>query len=303
MSLLLRIFTQNVLPAFIVMGVGVILDRVLHIDKKTLSRTAIYVLTPAFVFSSLVESEVNPGQFGTLILFVFAITIAMCLIAIVVGRLLRWPAKAIDSLVLSIAFLNCGNFGLSIILFSFGETGLKLGTVFFSASTLSVNTVAAFFAARGNGGTRQALRKVLTLPGVYAFLLAILVRVFLWEVPDLVLKPLSLIGRATVPIMLMMLGVQLSQTPIGKRYKEVSVAVFLRLVVGAAVAFGLAPLLGLQGLASQVAITQASTPTAVSSALVAIEFDADAELVTSSIFFSTLLSSVTLTLVLSFLTG
>jgi predicted permease len=51
-----------------------------------------------------------------------------------------------------------------------------------------------------------------------------------------------------------------------------------------------------------VAITEAATPTAVSSALMAIEFDSDADFVTSVIFFSTLFSAVTLTILLSFLT-
>ena len=67
------------------------------------------------------------------------------------------------------------------------------------------------------------------------------------------------------------------------------------------IAIGLAPLLGLTGLARNVAIAEAATPTAVTSALMAIEFEGDADYVTSVIFFSTLFSALTLTAVLWYL--
>ncbi|MCD6518605.1 MAG: AEC family transporter [Anaerolineae bacterium] len=217
------------------------------------------------------------------------------------GYLFRWPARTSDALVLSTAFLNSGNFGLSIVLFSFGEQGLELATIFFVVSNFVCNTVAAFFAARGRRSTKQALLQVLKLPGPYAFLFALPVRALKIPLPPLLTKPISLIGQASVPIMLMMLGLQLSQTQLSRRYREISIGVFLRLCVGALVAIGLASAMHLEGLARQVAIVEASTPTAVSSGLMAIEFDADSEYVTSVIFFSTLLSSITLTLLLSFL--
>jgi predicted permease len=238
-----------------------------------------------------------------MMLFVLAITMAMVALGLGVGRLLGWSREMTDALVLSVAFLNAGNFGLSVVLFSFGEAGLELGTVFFVGTNFACNTISAFFASRGNGGTRRALLNVFKLPGLYAFIVALLMRIWDLPVPQVILRPTELIGRAAVPVMLMMLGLQLSQTHIGRRYKEVAVGVFLRLGVGALAAIALAPLLGLQGLARQVAVTQAATPTAVSSALMAIEFDSDAEYVTSAIFFSTLFSSVTLTVLLYYLTG
>ena len=76
---------------------------------------------------------------------------------------------------------------------------------------------------------------------------------------------------------------------------------FIRLFAGAAIAALLAPLMGLQGLARQVGIVQASMPTAVSSGLMAIEFDAEADKVSSAIFISTLLSSITLTVLIALL--
>jgi len=222
-------------------------------------------------------------------------------IAFGVGKLLRWPAKQIDGLVLSVAFINAGNLGLSVAMFAFGEEGLALATIFYVGTNLSVNTVGAFFAARSNGGARQALGKVLRLPGMYAFALAMLLRAVGVTVPPVVIKPIDLIAKATVPMMLIMLGVQLSQTRLAGKLGGVSIAVAIRLVGGALVALLIAPLLGMHGLSRQIVILESATPTAVNSSLMAIEFDADPEFVSSAIFVSTLLSSITLAILLALL--
>jgi predicted permease len=296
------IFVHNILPAFLVMSAGIILDRCLHVDKRSLSRMAIYVLTPCLIFSSIVQSAVDPSQFGIMIVYVLVLTGLLVALALGVAKALGWSRTMSDALVLSTAFLNAGNFGLSVILFAFGDEGLALATVLFVGSNFSCNSLAAFFAARGSGSGRKALLSVLRLPAPYAFALAMVLRLLHVQVPDPILEPVALIGRATVPVLLMMLGLQLSQTRVSRRFGEVAVAVVLRLVVGAVVGIGLALAMGLEGLARSVAITEAATPTAVSSALMAIEFDSDADFVTSVIFFSTLFSAVTLTILLSFLT-
>jgi hypothetical protein len=298
-ALLAKIFVDNILPTFMVMALGVLLDRKLKIDKKTLSRIAIYVLTPCLVFSSISQSTIEPSQFGIMIVYSLLMTLLMCGVALGVGYALRWPSRLVDALVLSVAFVNAGNFGLPVVLFAFGQPGLDLGTVFFVGSNFTGNTLAAFFAVRSNGSRSRALLQVFKLPGIWGFVLAMLLRTVHVLPPEPFMKAVTLVGRAQVPVMLMMLGVQLSQTQVGRNYGRVAVGVFLRLVLGAAVAFGLAPLLGLQGLARSVGVTQASMPSAVTSALLAVEFEADAEYVTNVIFYSTLLSSLTLTIVLS----
>ena len=302
MPLSLSIFSNNVLPSFIVIGVGYLLERRIKVDKRTLSRLAIYVLTPCLVFSSIINSEVDPSQFGRMTAYVIIFTLIMIGLGYLAGRLLGWSPQEIKALMLSIAFTNSGNMGLSIILFTFGEDGFALGATYFVATNLTANTLAAFIAAHGRGSLGHTLLQVLKLPGIYAFALALLLRP-LGELPAIVMRPVSLIAQAQIPVMLMMLGVQLAQTRLGSRLKDVSVGVILRLVGGAAVAFVLAPLVGLTGLARQVAIAQSSTPAAVSSALMAIEFGADAYYVASVIFFSTLLSSVTMSLLLALLVG
>jgi hypothetical protein len=74
-----------------------------------------------------------------------------------------------------------------------------------------------------------------------------------------------------------------------------------RLVGGAVVGLLFATLLGLQGVTRQVAIVEAAMPTAVMASVLATEFDGDAELVSSVVLISTLLSLITLPILLYFL--
>ncbi|NLV74685.1 MAG: hypothetical protein GXY52_08385 [Chloroflexi bacterium] len=47
MDAFLSIFINNILPAFLVVGAGVMLGKWLHVDKHSISRMALYILTPA----------------------------------------------------------------------------------------------------------------------------------------------------------------------------------------------------------------------------------------------------------------
>ncbi len=303
MSTFLHIFSNNILPVFITIGIGFLLDRTSHIDKKTLSRVTVYVFSPCLVFATLVKNTADPRDFAMMMVFATALHLVMIVISMLVGRLLGWDARRRDALVLVSSFLNAGNLGLSVVLLSFGEDGLALAMAYFVISNLMNNTFGAFFAARGGGqgGVKDALKKVVRLPSPYAFILGYGLSLLHLEVPSQILTPLATLGNAALPTMLLMLGIQLGQTKLNNQLGDVSIGVFLRLVASAGVAALMAPLFGLTGVASQVAIMESATPTAVTTSLLAIEFDADADYVVSVIFGSTLLSAITLTVVLALL--
>ena len=75
----------------------------------------------------------------------------------------------------------------------------------------------------------------------------------------------------------------------------------VRLLGGAAAGFLLAPLLGLQGAAYQAGVLQASMPTAVVCIILATEYETEPAFVTTAVFFTTLLSPLTITPVLAWL--
>jgi predicted permease len=109
----------------------------------------------------------------------------------------------------------------------------------------------------------------------------------------------GLLGRATIPLMLVTLGVQLAQVERPRINRDVIAASAIRLIGGPVLAFLVVPILGLGGLERSVGILQASTPVAVTTTIIALEYELAPDYVTTTLLFSTVASLVTMTVVLS----
>jgi len=290
------ILYNNIVPVFIAIGLGYILERRLKIEIKSVSRTIFYALTPCLVFSSLVKSTVSGGEFWRIASFEVLITLVVALVAWGVARALRFDRAMESAFLLATIFVNAGNYGLSVNQLAFGDEALTRAVIYFVVSSLLINTSGVYLASRGKARAGEALLNVLKVPIVYAVFLAVLVKLINLNVTGSpVFKAVEMVGQGAVPLMLLLLGMQLAKTPLAQGMKTAGLATLIRLAVAPAIAWPLASLLGLTGPALQACVVEASMPTAVTTAVLAIEFDARPEFVTSVIFLSTLVSPITLT--------
>jgi len=101
--------------------------------------------------------------------------------------------------------------------------------------------------------------------------------------------------------MIVVLGMQLERATWPERPVVVAVAVTLSLIATPMAAFAVAYALGLQGPALQAGVLQASMPSAVITTILALEFDAHPNFVTSVVAVSTMLSPLTLTYIIAVL--
>ena len=101
-----------------------------------------------------------------------------------------------------------------------------------------------------------------------------------------------------MPVAIFTLGAQLADTRIQLKSIAVYVPVLLRLVISPMVGFLLITLLGIDGLMAQVLLIGSASPSAVNSLLLAIEFDADPEFASQTVFLTTLLSAITVSVVI-----
>lgn len=301
LELLLRVLVNNILPAFVVIGVGFVLDRALKPHIPTISRLALYALSPCLGFTMLVNSELESSQLTLVAGFAVAAALVMVVISLLTARAARLDRATGSSFTLASTMVNSGNFGLSVILFAYGQEGLQLAVIYFVTSAVLANTIGAFIASRSNGSWLQSLRGVLRLPLIYATLLAIIFRLIGYVPPQVIMRPLETIGQAAVPVLLLMLGMQLSRSQVQENLGVSALATVYKLVVMSLVAFGLAEVFGLTGLARQVCIVESSTPTAVTAVLLATEFKSRPQIVASTVMLSTLGAALTLTVVIALL--
>lgn len=290
------ILYNNIVPVFIAIGLGYTLERTLKIEIKSVSRTIFYALSPCLIFSSLVQSTVSKGEFWDIASFEILITLGVALVAWGAAKALRFDRAMESAFLLATLFVNAGNYGLSVNLLAFGETALARAIIYFVVSSLLINTTGVYLASRGKARAFDAFLNVFKVPIVYAVLLAIFVNLVNLDVTESpVFKAVEMVGKGAVPLMLLLLGMQLAKTPVAQGMRIVGLAAFIRLAVAPAIALLLADWLNLAGSTLQACVVEASMPTAVTTTVLAIEFDVKPEFVTSVVFLSTLASPITLT--------
>jgi predicted permease len=303
LNLLATIFLNNVVPIFLVAAAGFAIGRALRPDVATVSRLAFYIFSPCLVFSVVARSELSATAFTQMAVAAVALLLIMAGLAFAVGRGMRLPRHVLAALVISAVFINGGNMGLAVVQFAYGDAALAHATVFFAFSTLMVYTLGVAIASLGHQSARAMLRQAATLPTTYALVAAGALRVTGTTLPLPIDRAVTLLAQATIPTMLILLGMQMAAIRAWPRarLRLVAVATGLQLVVAPLVGLALAALLGLDGPARQAAITEAAMPAAVFSTILAVEYRLDTELVSSTVVISTLLSPLVLVPLIAFL--
>jgi predicted permease len=296
-ALIRDVFVNNLLPVLLCAATGFVLGRTLHLDIKTASRMAFYIFSPCLVFISLERVKISGGELGKLAVFTLAMSLIIGGLAYLFGRSLKADRHLIASMVVASMFVNSGNYGLAATKFAFGEDALARALVCFVFGTVVVYTLGVLVASMGKLSAGQALRQVLMVPAVYGLIAAGLVRQMNWHVPLFVDRSVTMLGDASIPLMLVLLGLQIAETRSLPRDRVVLIcsSVFLQLVVSPLIALIMAHWMGLAGASRQAAVLQASMPAAVVTTVLAVQYDLDQTLVSGVVVITTIMSPLTLT--------
>ncbi len=303
MNSLLGLFANNILPILIVAAVGYLLQRIFQLNARTFSQAIIYVLAPCLVFANLASSDIAFSDMLRMVGLALVLMLGMGALGYAISRLLHLPAKLASIFILTTTFMNAGNFGLPFTDFTLGSDGLAWATIFFVTSSITMNTAGIYVASAGAYPPLDALRKLATFPSVYAIPLALIIRATGVAIPLPIWRPIELLGEATIPMMLLLLGMQIASNGMPKQKGLIAISTSLRLLASPLIAWPLTLILNLSGVARDAALIEAAMPTAVFTTVLAHEFDLDRTFATSAIFASTLLSPITLTPLIALLGG
>jgi predicted permease len=283
-----------VLPVFIIAAIGYLAGRKLTLDVSTLSKTCLYILTPALTFNSLANSSVDLRSVWRLALAAFLVPLILAPVFLWLFRRLGWEANLSRSMLLPSIFSNTGNYGLPICLFAFGQLGMDLGVVYMVVQSFLIATLGVFTAASSKMEPKQALGKVIRMPTLYGALLGMTVKALEIEVPLVIARPVELLAQAAISVFLLVLGLQLVNSKLTHQWQIPGIATFARLILAPAFAALLGKLLGMNGLPWKILVLQAAMPPPVNATILAQEFDANPDLVSQTTLAGTVFSLVTL---------
>jgi predicted permease len=299
---LITIFANDIVPVFLIATAGYLVARYAKADVATLTRVAFFALLPCLIFTLIVTSSITGGDVRKLIMAAAIIIAAMALIAFSLSKLLGLGQSERAAFMLVVMFSNGGNFGLPLVGFAFGAEALAHASVFFLTGAVLTFVVGSYLAAAGRHSALDAFMGVLKMPIIYAALLALIVKSSGLVLPAMVLRPVTLLSGAALPTMILILGMQLERATMPRRVLPLVVGIGTSLLVTPVIAIALCAWIGLDGPARQAAVTLSAMPVAVSTTILALEFDVEPDFVTGAVFVSTILSPITLAPLIAYLT-
>jgi hypothetical protein len=300
-AVLASTFANNILPIVLLSGAGFALGKLLHVDSRSLGRVAFYIFSPILIFDLLVQNQLKLAEAAIVVAFALCFILTIGILTLLAGMLLKLERPALVAVLMTTMFANTGNYGLPLVSFAFGEQALSYAGIYFVTMTLLFYTLGVFVASLGHMNIREAVVGLFKIPTIYAVLLAVLINLWNIQIPVPVARAVELAADGTIPLLLILLGVQLTQVQFSGNQRAMQLSVSFRLILAPLVALLFAALFGLQGFSRQASVTEASMPTMVSTTVLATEYNLDFKLVTAVVFISTLLSPLTLTPLLVFL--
>ena len=311
-------------PILLLVALGALMRRKFQVDIPTLTKLNIYLFVPAFIFHVVSRGKLSWAEMGGVMLVTAVNVVVLGLVVWGIGRAVGARRGTLAAVALAVMFYNSGNYGLPLAALAFpghdGAGGVGGGIrdgaavqafVVFAMNILTFTVGLTIAASAGAGHWTAGLTKMLRLPMLPTIAAALLARAWLGgdpsrQLPVVVAKPAEYLADGLIPLALVTLGAQLADNPRWPRWRPVGLVVFLRLVYGpvqmAALLYGFhvigwrpLDLWGQDRWPAASLILTAGVPTAVNTLLMVLEVGGETELAADSVFWTTVLSCVTMT--------
>lgn len=267
-------------------------------DKK-LSSIVVDITCPLLVLSSVMGDEM-PDR--SLILPLVGVGFLTYIILLVFGFWVpRFISKNHDDqgmIGFSLMFANVGFIGYPIVASIFGPKA-----VFYAALLNVPNTFFIFTAGvmlvKGEYCIRQFNPKVLLSPALIGAFIAALLVAFGVHTPEMIARPITMVGNITVPAALMIIGSSMARLPLreiigsGKVYATS----FLRLVIVPLSVYFLFRLCGVNTLINNINTVVIAMPVASFGTMFCMKYGRNPSLMTEATFITTLFSIITIPLI------
>nr|WP_303117809.1 AEC family transporter [uncultured Prevotella sp.] len=294
LEVMVMLFTMVIL-GYTICKLGYMGDK---FDKK-LSSIVVDITCPLLVLSSVMGDEM-PDR--SLILPLVGVGFLTYIILLVFGFWVpRFISKNHDDqgmIGFSLMFANVGFIGYPIVASIFGPKA-----VFYAALLNVPNTFFIFTAGvmlvKGEYSIRQFNPKVLLSPALIGAFIAALLVAFGVHTPEMIARPITMVGNITVPAALMIIGSSMARLPLreiigsGKVYATS----FLRLVIVPLSVYFLFRLCGVNTLINNINTVVIAMPVASFGTMFCMKYGRNPSLMTEATFITTLFSIITIPLI------
>ena len=293
MELYIKLF-EVLSPIFFIVGIGYFLGKKSsNIDTSFITNYSANFGTPALIIFGIMSSGVTYSMFADYFIYWL---IAMAIFGIVGVIFLVLMKKDCIRELPPFILPNTGNMGIPICLFAYGTFGMGVAASISAVIVLLHFTLNVFLASK-----RFNILVIVKSPSFYAILITVAFLYFEIEAPTFVLNTVMLLAYAMIVLILMSLGIALTQLKIFS-LKSSIISSIGRVVIGPIIGLILIKIFNLSGVGAGVLLIQSSMPSAILTYLIASMYSPKkvVDSIASTVVVSTLMSIITVPIVVFF---
>jgi malate permease and related proteins len=279
-------------PAFILIALGFLYNKIAKADVGIIVRACMGLLVPAFAFYHILVMKVPATMMSSMFISAWIIILGNGALTLFLMRSFKINRPG---LLLPVMFMNTVNLPFPILVSAYGEQAISLSIMFYFASLIGAFTVGILIVSPRDAGIQ-----IFKEPVIYVLVLGLYIKYNGVHVSDYIMAPLKMLESATIPMVLLALGMQMSQVRISE-FKLALFGTLCRFAGGLALGWACVYGFGLQGLARKVVLFNSIMPSAVIGFLIAQKYDKDGSLAASIVLLTTVLSIVLIPLMLVWL--
>jgi len=286
---------------FVLIAVGfgarkysLIKDKHVHLISHILVNVSLPALTIASM--QVPETVKTMGIVDQMLIVAVAYYLAAFAFGLLLCRFLPTTPEEKGVFQFMLVFPNSMFMGIPVALAVLGQSSLFYVILFNVPFYFLVFTLGIWLLARGRPGKIDL--KVLLSPGLVAAIVGLALFLFQYTLPSPVQSGLDLIGSATTPLAMIVVGAMLATLPLSRLAGDwrIYLTTALRLVIFPVAAFLILSPFVSDHLLLGVAVLMIAMPVAANSVLLSEEYGVDATLASQGVFISTVLCLATIPL-------
>ena len=190
-------------PIFILISIGYVYAKYNHINMEFANRMNMEIFIPALLIDALSRQNFSLFDYQSLALAGVFVVLFSGVLAWAFAKVFK---LSIPMFVPSMMFNNCGNMGLPLAVLAFGEEALSAAVIVFLVSNLFHFTLGTYIV-----GGKISWWNLLKMPVNIATIIGLTISLTKWNVPDVIHTPVEMLAQVAIPLMLVSLGVRMTQ--------------------------------------------------------------------------------------------
>ena len=190
-------------PIFVLILIGFVYAKYNDVNMATTNRMNMEIFIPALLIDALSRQSFSILDYKSLALVAVLVVLSSGVLAWIFAKAFK---LSVPMFVPSMMFNNSGNMGLPLAVLAFGEDALSAAVILFLAENLLHFTLGTYIV---NG--KISWWNLLKMPVNIATLIGLILSFTRWEMPEIIYTPIHLLAQIVIPLMLVSLGVRMTQ--------------------------------------------------------------------------------------------